>query len=464
MPNHTTPLEFLESTENPIVTPASTFDDEQIYKIIKNAASAEISFIIDSGHYFTAVKKHNLAKQELLREKTALLAAISESTNEQETNDNRKAKPENEANALDDTPSSSMPAQLNSVTVVSALSLEQKLEQLDVRLENIEEELRTVKVPYNNMVFANGKDLWPEVIKELQKNSSNDPALQAATFNSLAIGSMNESFREIVKNTMDALVDAHLAGRPGAEQTAKIDLKFELINNRIRLTVKDNAGGFPAACMQKYNQMATNKSVYLNTKSSSDKSTKEKYYFGGAGKGLNQLISYVVYKSDYQSPPALNKKFSDTAPSTVRLSNEDNSGCITIETELTPPTPTIQMFDAPLLNFRTRAKPGVPIFQTKEEPEIKAIPVNDNTSDSDDDDVNNNNDSAQVSVEGAALVVHVPITSNAQTHSPSSISYASLRNGLFIPKSQDVSNAVNTQPIFGHGSKTGSVENIRAKL
>lgn len=174
----------------------------------------------------------------------------------------------------------------------------------------------------------------------LDKDSSSAEKLRKALSmetRPLAIQGMRNYFIELLKNSMDALVENYFIGKH--ESTAlQMNVAVQILDEKIVVNVSDNAGGFSAEYKEHFSQQLLGEKKLWSSRKHKDK----KYFFGGYGFGLSLLNEFVSRAAD--DGGSINKE-------AMLLENSDIGAEIIITSLLEPFTPSTD----PLTNKRKQS-------------------------------------------------------------------------------------------------------------
>jgi len=155
-----------------------------------------------------------------------------------------------------------------------------------------------------------------------------DKTLQAAIEASPAVDMMENSFIEIIKNSMDEAVSSHYESNQ--EPIIKLSLEIDHASHPdlISIQITDSGHGFPETFLEKVNTPEA-RDTYVNTSrgSNREKHSDRPPLFGGQGRGLRILIADE--DGDVLEHSERIHRFTKPDVSTVELSNaEDGDGHI----------------------------------------------------------------------------------------------------------------------------------------
>jgi hypothetical protein len=145
---------------------------------------------------------------------------------------------------------------------------------------------------------------WSDIKRKLSKQceeSSNPP--EKALAETLAdvtntkpaphaIVSLNNSFIELLKNSIDALIYQYLSSASD-EMVLQMHIELEISGANLIIRLTDNAGGFPPEYISSFASDIARR-AYKHTPFTSDKMKASSYYLGGKGIALGQLYSMLL--------------------------------------------------------------------------------------------------------------------------------------------------------------------------
>jgi hypothetical protein len=133
---------------------------------------------------------------------------------------------------------------------------------------------------------------------------------------------MSQSFIELVKNSMDQIV---LSAKEPPDCVVQLDVLIEFVEENIRMTFSDNGGGFSEEFMRKINDEGERKSYIDENGSTKLKKTTRAELFGGAGKGLRILCSYIEYGDKLTGRGSRESAYTKPDISTISLENNTDA-------------------------------------------------------------------------------------------------------------------------------------------
>ncbi len=171
---------------------------------------------------------------------------------------------------------------------------------------------------------------------------------------SLASHQLHESFVELIKNSMDALVYQHLkADAPDSLPTSlSLNVSVDCSNGDIAIKVRDNGGGMPAQTLNEMDGLIKNKELLEDSKRhESNKSSR--LDFGGAGKGLRILIATFAHLGSF------NQKGKDPGGTTkIQIANEEGGLAISVHSPKAP-LKLKQVDKRTMLDDRSKSQPNL---------------------------------------------------------------------------------------------------------
>lgn len=160
--------------------------------------------------------------------------------------------------------------------------------------------------------------------------------------NPLAIESLFNSFIELVKNSIDAMTKRQMTNL-GRKQPTQLQMTvaLTLYPNKVFITINDNAGGFSKDYLAYF--LSAMESHTHDENRLSEKIKYNKYYFGGAGLGLQQLW-HLLIDGEIQANFAgryIKKYIVHKDSTSMSIRNNENVGGaeITLSSPLTPYLP-----------------------------------------------------------------------------------------------------------------------------
>ncbi len=141
-----------------------------------------------------------------------------------------------------------------------------------------------------------GNKLWDEILQGFQNNLDGDIS------NSFVMKTMNITFIEFLKNSMDAMIKGVLDKRIKFKQAILIlEINAWLQGDALHMKVQDNAIGFSEDYIQSFSQILNSKSylslALLSDDESgfvSDKKRLADFYFGGRCMGLRMFYAMLL--------------------------------------------------------------------------------------------------------------------------------------------------------------------------
>jgi hypothetical protein len=164
----------------------------------------------------------------------------------------------------------------------------------------------------------------------LSKYTHND---RQAIIDSPAYCLLHDSFREILKNSIDAIIEDNVKNPHTQKTTARLTFDITLSDNDVIITFLDSGTGFPNQFLSKVAD-ETNQLSYLTTSRRGDSNkTKDKIIgqLGGMGQGIRHLICQILTGKEFSSKivPVRSPDFT----SEINFSNRSHGACIEIKTQ-----------------------------------------------------------------------------------------------------------------------------------
>lgn len=107
------------------------------------------------------------------------------------------------------------------------------------------------------------------------------------------LNALNTSFVELLKNSMDAFIRNYLINPEQAPDKLMMEIHLDCSEESVQFRFKDNGCGFPQTHLDEFEDYIQSKS-YREPRAPSEKYGETAYYFGGAGKGLRILYSFLL--------------------------------------------------------------------------------------------------------------------------------------------------------------------------
>ncbi|WP_133128068.1 ATP-binding protein [Legionella nagasakiensis] len=170
------------------------------------------------------------------------------------------------------------------------------------------EHFKRIREPYiESLRGLQGELHWCEIKRLLSEQCNRDDPIENRLFSSLssvicdagtaplALESLDNSFIELLKNSIDAIVLNYLKAEAmrTANTTLEMRVALRLVGETLSIVITDNAGGFPAAYLASFDTNV--RSRRYDKTSSREKRQYNDYCFGGAGRGLPILCDCVVH-------------------------------------------------------------------------------------------------------------------------------------------------------------------------
>jgi len=163
----------------------------------------------------------------------------------------------------------------------------------------------------------------------------------------LALEALDVCFIELLKNSIDANLKAYLCGQ--SENTeVKIATRLEVENERLNITVKDNGSGFPASFLSNFESYIQTK-AYKTKTASQDKSDAAQFYLGGAGRGIPQLLCYLL-DGELLNAPGKYDKIYEVDPHSTGIKINNGHGATGANISLCSPLKAYKPHKAPHLS------------------------------------------------------------------------------------------------------------------
>ncbi len=108
----------------------------------------------------------------------------------------------------------------------------------------------------------------------------------------LAVESLDNSFIELLKNSIDALLKQYLI-HATADTMLEMDIVFTLKEENMAITITDNGGGFSDSYLERFASYIQTKAYKLKTWSD-EKQCARGCYLGGAGRGIPTLCNLIL--------------------------------------------------------------------------------------------------------------------------------------------------------------------------
>lgn len=194
---------------------------------------------------------------------------------------------------------------------------------------------------------VNGELLWRKIKENLASLCNNENKNEALLANLLtkthekalpmAIKSLNLSFVELLKNTVDAAIKNRAIDHDGL-----IEMFFEISieSDNIVILISDNAGGFPQEYLSQFDSYVVKKEYQLTSKSNNKVSEELNCYFGGNGRGVPIFLSYLLDGAIMISSGKLEKRLNVSRTSVqienIKHENDKLGAKIQINSPLTP--------------------------------------------------------------------------------------------------------------------------------
>ncbi len=165
----------------------------------------------------------------------------------------------------------------------------------------------------DSLCGAAGATHWLDIKRDLNAlcNTANSSeqflsmALIKEDTGTLVIQSLNNSFIELLKNSMDAMINRYLNGLSvNTTLEVCVSIPGPIIVDSLSVVISDNAGGFPTDYLDKFDEFKVTKKYAEYREKDKHASEKgnynpdSKYYFGGSGSGMNLLCKEMAGEMD----------------------------------------------------------------------------------------------------------------------------------------------------------------------
>lgn len=197
---------------------------------------------------------------------------------------------------------------------------------------DLEEAFNNKKCLLNNQLTGlRGEMLWIEIKKELASRLKNTPEdiafasillVKSESNLPVAIRSLNISFIELLKNSIDAWLENSLILRHPHKLEVRIDLTLN--NEQLSVQIIDNAGGFAQDYINNFDEYVGQKGYKYERKSSRKAHFNKELYLGGAGKGMAMFLNYVIDGELMLGQGKSQKLLNTSEKNSVHISNVDD--------------------------------------------------------------------------------------------------------------------------------------------
>ncbi|MBA2649971.1 MAG: hypothetical protein H0U75_10345 [Legionella sp.] len=195
-------------------------------------------------------------------------------------------------------------------------------------------------------------EIWIEIASAFDKNELVDAKIKPFLHlenPSIVAAVMDPGIVEIMKNGMDALLEKHLNHIKSSEEKTEVnnipsilEITFQATLNQAEqlvLTITHNSGAFPENCLEKYNTLSDSHQFLTMVKPGEKteeqmKAHQEKLVlgFGGAGKGLMEIVAHVCHKTNFRpGKQVLNTIYEGDEATSMVLSNTGPTNAATIQ-------------------------------------------------------------------------------------------------------------------------------------
>lgn len=145
----------------------------------------------------------------------------------------------------------------------------------------------------------------------------------------LAVESLNNSFIELFKNAVDAVVNRYLSGIDD-KTVLTMKVALDITEDNISVIVADDAGGFSLNNLINFED-SIKSGTYKHAKQKSEKTKDSQFYFGGARLGLQWLTIFVldgeVREESKDAQESTRKQYSIPQGATsIRIGNNPSMG------------------------------------------------------------------------------------------------------------------------------------------
>jgi hypothetical protein len=151
----------------------------------------------------------------------------------------------------------------------------------------------------------------------------------------LAVESLDHSFVELLKNSIDAMRKQYLAN-VGDRTMLVMDVAFILEGVNIAVTITDNAGGFTDFYIKEFSANIQSKAYKYKTQVK-EKRHYDEFSLGGAGRGMNILCNFIIDGEQLLEPGVSRKYYYDTEGLTdMHIHNYEKGAQIKLVSPITP--------------------------------------------------------------------------------------------------------------------------------
>ncbi len=157
-------------------------------------------------------------------------------------------------------------------------------------------------------------------------------ALQAGN-EPLAIYAMRNYFVELLKNSMDSMIESYFKDKSDKTHLV-MNVALQIMGKHVAITVSDNAGGFPPEYIEHFSQRSQGQKKLWDSR----KHKNKKYFFGGCGFGLESLYELLSTGSvgNKESQPTATDRGS------MLISSDEIGAKIVVTSLLQPPSPSLE--------------------------------------------------------------------------------------------------------------------------
>ena len=200
------------------------------------------------------------------------------------------------------------------------LSVIKQTEADSSKKASLQEQFAALRTQYiSELSGVNGDLIWrrdiePHFLKVLNLHFVDENAASTQKIPlPHAFLTLEACFIELLKNSMDAMIDAYISGSSTNTQL-KIEIGCTVAEQNITTVISDNAGGFPQVYLSKIKNDLVEKNYLKETTSSCKEGNKTS--FGGAGMGVAQFCALFLDGITFNSSGKREKKFNIPANAT----------------------------------------------------------------------------------------------------------------------------------------------------
>lgn len=192
---------------------------------------------------------------------------------------------------------------------------------------------------------------WPQIKDLISKQCNHDDSAEHRLFMALtkqdssrvieplAMIALNDGFRELLKNSMDALLKRYLTS-DDAGTMLTLSIAMALEESNLKISVTDNAGGFSETYLTEFPAMIASKAYKVITKHTDEKIDADGMYFGGQGRGMCILCNTLLDGEMLDNPGFSRARYLiNPGDTSIHISNEASTNGAKIEllSPLVPP-------------------------------------------------------------------------------------------------------------------------------